>query len=431
MTTAGRALDRPRAGSLSVILAAGAAVALESYDLTIFGLFALPIGHAFFPAKDATGSLLLAVATLAFGYFVRPLGGLVMGVLADLTGRKAVMVITVLTMALSTGVIGLIPGYATIGIWAPVIVLAARLVQGFFAGGATPSSIAFLAEAATPGRRGFYASWQQTSQIGAFLLSSLVAAALVAGLGSAQAGQWGWRAPFLLALVFGPASFFIRGALKEPDAFVREGHVDAPGVARALLDSRAAIVAAFGLTALWNITAFILLFYMPTYVQHQLGVSASDAFTASAVGAGFLFVLCPLVGALSDRVGAKPLMLGSALLMLAGAYPLFLALQTHHALPALIGAQCVLAVLIAGYTAPAPGLLATLFPTRSRTTGLSVAYNLSTLAIGALGPLIVTWLGAVTHSGMAPAFYVAGGAALSVATLLAVWRGAATPKALT
>lgn len=410
----------PATRGLAVILAASAAVALESYDLTIYGLFALPVGRAFFPAKDPTVSLMLSVATLAFGYLVRPVGGLCMGVLADMVGRKPVMVATVLAMGLSTGGIGLVPDHAAIGVWAPVLVLCARLFQGFFAGGAAPSTIAFLAEAAPPGRRGFYASWQQTSQVAAFLLSALIATSVGAALGPAEAGRWGWRLPFLLALLLGPASLSIRKTLAEPEPFVRDGRAGAAHVAQGLKASIGAIVAAFGLSALWNITAFILLFYMPTYVQHQLGVPASDAFTASAAGATVLVLLCPLFGGLSDRMPAPTLMLTAAALMLVLAYPLFMVLQARHDLPALIAVQCALAVLIAGYTAPAPGLLAMLFSTRSRTTGLSVAYNLSTLVIGALGPLIVTWLDAATHSGMAPALYVCGGAVLAVATLLVI-----------
>lgn len=402
------------------IAIAATAVALEGYDLSIYGIFALAIAGAFFPSGDATISLLLAVATLGVGYVVRPLGGLVLGVYADRAGRKAAIALTVILMSISTGVIGFVPSASTIGVAAPIIVVCARLVQGFAAGGATAGSIAFLIETAPAGRRGFYASWQQASQVGAFLLSVAIGAA-ISNLLPASTGQWAWRLPFVFAFLLGPLGLYIKRYLPDPEVFeaVRDAAATAT-VRDALSTSRWAVLSGFGLSCLWNISAFILLFYMPTWLQKQIGLPAGRAFLSSTAAAALLFVLCPLVGAWSDRVGRKlPMLLGAAGLC-GMTWPLLTWIETERTVSVALLAQLALALLIALYTAPVSAMLAEQFPTRNRSTGLSVAYNLSTLLVGAFGPLIVTSLIALTGSAVAPAFYVVGGAAISLMTLLLV-----------
>ena len=402
------------------IAVAASAVALEGYDLTIYGLFAVTIAHAFFPARDATSSLLMAVGTLGVGYVVRPIGGVILGAYADRAGRKPAIALTVLLMSLSTGIIGLIPGESTIGLAAPILVVLARLAQGFAAGGAVSGTISYLAETAPPGRRGFYASWQQTSWIGAFLLSAGIGAVITNTLSPHQLAEWGWRIPFLLAFLFGPLGLYIKSHLPEPEAYIKAAkHFRSESVGRAILRNRNAVLIGFGLTCLWNITAFILLFYMPTYAQKDLALPAGDAFLSSALSGLLLFILCPLVGRLSDRVGRKAPMLLSALCLMLFTYPIYLLIDLERTFASLVLAQVILAVFIAGYTAPIPAMLAELYPTHNRSTGLSVAYNLSTLIVGAFGPFIVTWLIATTRSSLAPAFYVAIGALVSVGALVA------------
>ncbi|MFN8061350.1 MAG: MFS transporter [Vicinamibacterales bacterium] len=423
MARIGERTERDRLAALptgAAIAVAALAVALESYDLTIYGLFALPIAKAFFPAQDATTSLLLSVGTLGVAYVVRPIGGLVLGAYADRAGRKAAISLTVLLMSVSTGGIGLVPAYATIGILAPWLVVAARLIQGFSAGGAIAGTVAFLAEAAPADRRGFYASWQQACQVGAFLFS-VVIAALITNLASSSAlDTWAWRVPFLLALAFGPLGVFIKNRLADPELYARaKARGAAPTTGRAILDNRRAVVVGFGITCLWNVTAFVLLFYMPTYAQRELGMSAGDAFLASTVSGLVLFACCPPIGLLADRVGRRVPMIVAALLLVVTSYPLFAFVHGAPTLAHLTAVECVLAVWIAGYTAPAPAMLAELFPTRSRSTGLSVAYNLSILLAGAFGPFIVTWLISTTGNPLAPAFYVAAGASISALAVAA------------
>ena len=409
----------PVGGTRAIALAVFA-VAVEGYDITIYGLFALSLGHAFFPGRDPATSLLLAVGSFGVGYVMRPFGGLVLGAYADRAGRRPALALTVILMAASTGIIGLVPGYATIGLAAPVIVVAARLLQGFSAGGAGPGSIAYLAESAAPGRRGFIASWQQASQIGAFLLTSTLAAAMAALLSGSAQPAWTWRAPFLLALLLGPVGLYVRKHLPEPEPASAVRAARAQGVAGTLLANVPGIARGMGLSCLWNVAVFILLFYMPTYAQSQLGMTAKDAFLSSAISSAALFVLCPCMGALSDRVGRKSVMLGAAIVLLAAAYPLLHHLVSHRDLRDLIAVQVALAVPSAAYVGPIPAMLAELFPTSSRSTAMSVADSASSLVLGAFGPLLIIALITVTHNPLALAIYVCGGAAISAATLLTV-----------
>lgn len=410
----------PRMATKQVAVIASA-VAIEGYDLSIYALFAVAIAQNFFPAGHGASALLLTVATLGVGYVMRPLGGIVLGLYADRVGRKAAISITVLMMSFSTGIIAFIPSHAMIGLAAPLLIVAARLVQGFSSGGATAGSIAYLVESAPPGRRGFYASWQQASQISAFLLSAAIGALIARLFTPEQMNGWAWRIPFLLALLFGPLGLYIKRSMPDPDRFRQAREAAAPvTLASAVKGNFRPILTGFGVTCLWNITAFVLLFYMPTYVQANFALPLRDAFTASVISGALLFLLCPFMGALSDRIGRKPVMLTGAVLLGLLIYPLLNHLAQRPTLATLIQIQCVLAVLIAAYTAPVSALLAELFPIRSRSTGLSIAYNLSTMILGAFGPLIVTWLIMVTGDILSPAYYVAAGAALSSVALLTV-----------
>lgn len=405
---------------------AAIAVMLESYDLTIYGLFALPIGSVFFPSESGTVSLLLAVGTLGVAYVMRPVGGVMLGAYADRAGRKAAIVTTVLLMSLSTGIIGLVPAYATVGILAPLLVVVARLAQGFSAGGAMAGTIAYLLESAPIHRRGLYASWQQTCQVGAYVFSVAIASIITNTVSAEGLVDWAWRVPFLLALALGPFGLYIRAHLTDPEIYSRAKARSAQtSTGKALLANRRSLLLGFGVSCLWNVTTFILLFYMPTYAQRELGLSAGDAFVSSTIGGTVLALCCPIVGLLSDRVGVRPPMLVGAVALVAATYPL---LAFVHAAPSLVNltvVQSALAVLIASYTAPVSAVLAGLFPTRSRSTGLSVAYNLSTLTAGAFGPLIVTSLIAATGDPLAPAYYVIAAASISALALMTLRDGSA------
>lgn len=399
---------------------------LEWYDFAVYGFFALTLAKLFFPAGDPTVSLLLTVATFGVGFIMRPVGALVLGTLADRRGRKAALSLTILLMALGTAMIGLAPTYATAGAWAPAIIVLARLIQGFSAGGEIGGATAFLVEHAPPQRRGLYASWQQASQAGALLLGSLTGAVLTGLLPADDIEAWGWRIPFLLGLLIAPVGLFIRFRVSETDAFkaiLRERAARPEASFSPLSDTlgkhSSAVVAGFGITIAWTVCTYFFLVTMPTYAVRQLGVPQSASLLANSIGLILIVILAPVFGAWSDKVGRRPIMLASACGILFVCWPLLFWLTHQPSIANLVLAQIAFAVLIAGFSGPAPAAMAELYPPAMRSTGLSIAYNLAVTIFGGFAPFITTWLIARTGSALAPAWYVMLAAAISLTTLIA------------
>jgi MHS family proline/betaine transporter-like MFS transporter len=419
----------PASGTLSARRAVIAAIVgntLEWYDSAVYGFFALTLAKLFFPAGDPTVSLLLTVATFGVGFIMRPVGALVLGTLADRRGRKAALSLTILLMALGTAMIGLAPTYATAGAWAPAIIVLARLIQGFSAGGEIGGATAFLVEHAPPQRRGLYASWQQASQAGALLLGSLTGAVLTGLLPADDIEAWGWRIPFLLGLLIAPVGLFIRFRVSETDAFkaiLRERAARPEASFSPLSDTlgkhSSAVVAGFGITIAWTVCTYFFLVTMPTYAVRQLGVPQSASLLANSIGLILIVILAPVFGAWSDKVGRRPIMLASACGILFVCWPLLFWLTHQPSIANLVLAQIAFAVLIAGFSGPAPAAMAELYPPAMRSTGLSIAYNLAVTIFGGFAPFITTWLIARTGSALAPAWYVMLAAAISLTTLIA------------
>lgn len=408
------------------VIAAIVGNTLEWYDFAVYGFFALTLAKLFFPTGDPTVSLLLTVATFGVGFIMRPVGALVLGTLADRRGRKLALSLTILLMALGTAMIGLAPTYATAGAWAPAIIVLARLIQGFSAGGEIGGATAFLVEHAPPARRGLYASWQQASQAGALLLGSLTGALLTGLLPPADIEAWGWRVPFLLGLLIAPVGLFIRFRVSETDSFkaiLRERAARPEASFSPLRDTlgkhRSAVVVGFGITIAWTVCTYFFLVTMPTYAVRQLGVPQSASFLANSVGLVLIVILAPVFGAWSDKVGRRPIMLAAACGILLSCWPLLFWLTHQPSVVNLVLAQIVFAVLIAGFSGPAPAAMAELYPPAMRSTGLSIAYNLAVTIFGGFAPFITTWLIVQTGSSLAPAWYVMLAAAISLTTLTA------------
>jgi MFS transporter, MHS family, proline/betaine transporter len=390
--------------------------ALEWYDFIVFGFLALIISRLFFPAGTQYASLLLTTATFGVGFFMRPVGGLLLGIYADRRGRKAALLLVIILMTIAIAMIGFAPTYAAIGLGAPLIMVLARLLQGFSAGGEFASATTFLIESAPPARRGFYGSWQMVGQGLAVLIGALLGALITRRLSPAALDSWGWRIPFLVGLIIGPVGYFIRSNLAETSAFL-ESRATAPA-ARDLGSAVAAhakqALVTMGIITSGTISFYVILLYMPTFARTQLHLPLDDAFIAQAISLACLVVLTPLFGALSDRVGRKPIMIGALVLYLALTYPLFRWLHDNPSFGDLATVQIVLCSLLGAFFGPMSTALAEQFPARTRSTSLGIAYNLAVMIFGGFAQFFVTWLIQATGSPIAPAFYVMFGAAVGL-----------------
>ncbi|WP_322033799.1 MFS transporter [Paraburkholderia sp. J76] len=398
-----------------LILATSIGNALEFYDLLAYGYFAGTLSKLFFPVHNATISLLLTLGTFALSYLARPFGALVLGSYSDRKGRKASLTLSIALMTIGTAMVALMPTYATIGILAPIGIFASRLLQGFSAGGEFGSSTAFLIEHA-PQRSGFMSSWQFSSQGASTLLVSLFGAVLVGTLTQPQLESWGWRIPFLFGVLIGPVGLYIRSRMDETPEFERTEKAESP-VREMLATQKSRVIASIGVLILTTSAQYVLL-YMPTYAARQLGLAPSSGFIATLVAGLIAIVLTPMVGHWSDKIGRTRIMFVAGALFLLTVYPAFMILNAHPSLPMLIAAVIWVAVLKVTYFAPIPALMASFFPTRTRTTGMALAYNVGTTVFGGFTPLAVASLIAATGNNLAPGLWLMFAAVLSLATLI-------------
>ena len=391
----------------------------ELFDFTIYGYFAVAITRAFYPS----GSMYGTYAAFGAAFLMRPVGAVIIGAYGDRMGRRAALVVTIWLMAAATGAVGLIPTYGSIGYWAPVLLVLCRLLQGFSTGGEWGGAAAFLIEYAPPGRRGLTGSWQQFStQIGG-LAGSLSAALLAATLSEANFYAWGWRVPFVCGFLLGPVGYYLRKKVAETPAFERA--VETRAVERAPLrvaihEYGSRMIQAFGLSIIGCIANFIFVVYLVSYAITTMHLPPGSALACAVASGSVVVVLTPLVGALTDRVGRRPLILACALLNVAFDYPLFLLAIRGGTFRSLLLALICNAVFQALYTGTIPSILAEMFPTRVRYTALSVSYGLAVVLFGGFAPLISTWLVDTTGNPFAPAFYVMSGGVLSAIAILSM-----------
>ena len=387
--------------------------ALEWYDFIVFGFFAVVIAKLFFPASSQYASLLLTTATFGVGFFMRPVGGVVLGVYADRKGRKAALLLVVGLMTIAIALIGFAPTYATIGVAAPLIIVIARLLQGFSAGGEFASATSFLIETAPAGRRGFYGSWQMVGQGLAVLTGARLGTFLTRALTPDQLDGWGWRVPFLFGLIIGPLGLYIRRHLEETTAFIQAAQKQhaRPALGAAVVAHTKETLVTIGIVIAGTISFYVILLYMPTFARIQLHLRLDQAFFAQAVSLACMIVLIPIFGALSDVVGRKPITIAALLLILVLAYPLFSWLNQSPSLQSLMITQIALCSMVGVFFGPLSTVLAEQFPAHIRSTGLAIGYNLAVMVFGGFAQFFVTWLIQVTGSPVAPAFYVMFGAA--------------------
>jgi MHS family proline/betaine transporter-like MFS transporter len=394
--------------------------ALEWFDVIIYGTFAVTIAKLYFPTRDPTVSLLITFATFGVAFFMRPLGALAIGTYSDRVGRKAALTLSILLMMVGTLVIATIPTYNTIGIWAPIGIVSARLLQGFSAGGEFGSSTAFLVEHA-PHRRGFFASWQIASQGVSMLLAAAFGATLYSLITQAEFEDWGWRVPFLFGLMIGPAGYYIRSHLDESPEFIQAGAAQTP-LRDIMTQQKERVLIGAGCVVMFTVAVYTIL-YLPTYAVKQLGMSSAQGFSATIAAGLMMTFLSPVIGHYSDKIGRTPFMIISSVLFAVLTYPAFNYLTLHPQLINLLMLQTLLGFLLAMYAAPTPALLSELFPVHTRGTGMSLSYNIGVMIFGGFAGMTITWLIAVTGNKLAICFYVIAGAAISiVATLAACYR---------
>ena len=407
-------LSKPGAGhplaSRKAVTAAVMGNLLEWYDFAIYGYLATIVAKNFFPQEDENTALLSTFATFGVGFVVRPLGGILIGRLGDVRGRKTALMLTIFLMAFGTVLIGLIPTYDSIGLWAPALLVTARLLQGFAAGGEWGGSTSFIVEWAPNGRRGLYGSFQQSSLAAGLLMGSGIAALFSTVLTPQDMEAWGWRIPFLLGGVLAPGGIYMRRSIDETPAF-RKARSQTQEVRAASGLSLAA--KAFGFTVLWTSAYYMMLTYVPTFTQQHVGLSRTEALWSNTLGLLVLVVVIPFAGALSDRVGLKPLLLTCCLAFALLSHTMFQTMVSQGSLPVVMAMQGVFALMIAAFSGPGPAAIAEIFPTPMRSTWMSAGYSLAVAIFGGFAPFIATWLIGRTGSPLSPTWYVIGAAIVS------------------
>lgn len=408
------------------ITAAALGNAMEWFDFGVYGFVAATLGRVFFPDASPGVQTIAALATFSVPFLVRPLGGVFFGVMGDKFGRQKVLSLTIIIMAISTFCIGIIPGYATIGIWAPILLLLCKLAQGFSVGGEYTGAAVFVAEYSPDRKRGFLGSWLDFGSIAGFVIGAGLVVLLSTIMGEARFTEWGWRIPFFLALPLGVIGLYLRHAAEETPAFTqqmeamdkedRDAVESRPAISFREITSKywRALLICVGMVLVTNVTYYMLLTYMPTYLSHTLGYAEDHGvLIIIVVMIGMLFVQ-PVVGMASDRIGRRAFVaLASAGLLLAP-IPAFRLIASDNIGLIFLG-LLMLAVLLNCLTGVMASTLPALFPTRVRYSALATAFNISIIIAG-LTPTVAAWLVETTGNMMMPAYYLMVVALVGLAT---------------
>ena len=397
---------------------------LEMFDFFLYGIYATDISKAFFPVHSGYVSLMLTFVTFGAGFLMRPLGAVILGAYIDRIGRRRGLILTLALMACGTVLIACVPSYATIGLFAPLLVVIGRLVQGFSAGVELGGVSVYLSEMATPGRKGFYVSWQSASQQAAIMMAAALGYAVNAWLAPAVVDDWGWRIPFFVGCMILPFVFYVRRSLLETEEFLaRKVRPTFRESLHAMARNWSLVTAGMLMVVMTTVSFYLITVYTPTFGKSVLKLDAADALVVTFCVGLSNFILLPVMGALSDRVGRWPLLAVFTVLTLLTAYPILSWLVGAPSFGRMLVTELWLSVLYASYNGAAVVALTEVMPPHVRTVGFSLAYALATAIFGGFTPLVSTWL--IEHTGdkAAPGWWMSGAAACGLAATILLYRG--------
>jgi MFS transporter, MHS family, proline/betaine transporter len=411
-----------------VVVAATIGNVLEWFDFVVYGFLAVTIAEVFFPTGDPTVSLLVTFGAFGLAYLVRPLGAILIGSYTDKHGRKAGLTLSIGLMMIGTTLMAVTPGYASIGLTAPLLITAARFFQGLSVGGEFGSSVAFLMEHGT-GRRGYAASWQFSAAGAITALASIFGVILTTALTHDQLLSWGWRIPYFFGMLVGPAGLYIRARMSETPEFLEAKQPETVPIRELLARHPLTVLLGLGASIISN-SSFYILAYIPTYGQKTLHLPAYTGFVATLIGGVVLAIFCPIFGHWSDKMNARPrLMVITAWGFLLTSWPCFYLMSALPMLASCIIAVAWLQLLKAGYSGVLPAVLGELFPVETRAIGVALSFSTAVTIFGGFAPFIATWLIAQTGDPLSPSYYLVVTAALSVAALAVIQRRTARRKA--
>ncbi|WP_168787867.1 MFS transporter [Paraburkholderia aromaticivorans] len=404
--------------------------ALENYDFVCYAYFAVLFAHNFFPAEhSAATSLVGTFAIFGVGLIARPLGALFFGRLGDVKGRKLALMIAMPMMGLGTLMMGLLPTYAQIGITAPILLVVFRLIQGFSQGGECGNAISFLIEWAPPKRRALYSCLQQASAVGGTLFGSILAAGLSTLMDHASLEAWGWRIPFLIGgLVITPISYYLRSHVDESPIFETARPASEAESSPSAPESVVLLcVRTLGITTVWVVAFYIFLSYLPSFLTVHGHISSAGALWVNTAGLLAMLISIVTMAVISDRIGRKPLLAAGATFFLLFAYPMFQMLVNLSSIVPIFTAIVLCGIVIGLFAGVCPAAMAEIFPTRMRSTGVSIGFNLSTAIFGGFAPLISEFLIKFTGSQQSPSYYVIFAAAISLVAIASMKETAHKP----
>jgi MHS family citrate/tricarballylate:H+ symporter-like MFS transporter len=396
---------------------------LEQFDFFLFGFYAQYISKVFFPVDSEFASLMLTFAVFGAGFLMRPLGAIILGAYIDKVGRRKGLIVTLSIMASGTVLIALVPGYASIGLFAPALVLLGRLLQGFSAGAELGGVSVYLAEIATPGRKGFYTAWQSASQQVAIVMAAALGYGLNQWLSPAEVAVWGWRIPFLIGCAIVPFIFLLRRTLQETAEFqARRHHPDTREVLASMLKNWRTVLTGMLFVAMTTTTFYLITVYTPTFGRAVLHLSAADSLLVTLLVGLSNFVWLPIGGALSDHIGRKPILVGISLLALLTAYPAMSWLVANPSFGHLLAVLLLFSFYFGMYNGAMVVALTEVMPVNVRVVGFSLAFSLATAVFGGFTPAISTYLIDVTANKASPGLWMSFAAMCGLMATLILYR---------